>query len=145
MRKLLGLVKEHGFERIDALKADIEGAEDLALLPFMEEAPREPVAPAHDPGEQRARMAAQLRRPILQERGYERIPRPGANVVLRLPPSEPARRKSRARLTSSMRIALVESDLLGAHAAAEGHRLDAGGDGLRRTPLSRPGRDRARA
>ncbi len=39
VRKLLGLVKEHGFERIDALKADIEGAEDLALLPFMEEAP----------------------------------------------------------------------------------------------------------
>jgi len=39
VRKLLGLVKEHGFEPIDALKADIEGAEDLALLPFMEEAP----------------------------------------------------------------------------------------------------------
>ncbi len=31
MRKLLGLINEHGFERIDALKADIEGAEDLAL------------------------------------------------------------------------------------------------------------------
>jgi FkbM family methyltransferase len=40
MRRLLGLVQEHGFERIDALKADIEGAEDLALLPFFDEAPR---------------------------------------------------------------------------------------------------------
>jgi FkbM family methyltransferase len=40
VRKLLPLVREHGFERIDALKADIEGAEDLALIPFMEEAPR---------------------------------------------------------------------------------------------------------
>jgi FkbM family methyltransferase len=39
-RKLLGLVREHGFERIDALKADIEGAEDAARLPFFEEAPR---------------------------------------------------------------------------------------------------------
>jgi FkbM family methyltransferase len=40
VRTLLGLVRENGFERIDALKADVEGAEDLALLPFMEEAPR---------------------------------------------------------------------------------------------------------
>lgn len=40
MRKLLDLVQEHGFERIDALKADIEGAEDLALLPFFDAAPR---------------------------------------------------------------------------------------------------------
>ena len=40
MRTLLGLLREHGFERVDALKVDIEGAEDLALLPFFEQAPR---------------------------------------------------------------------------------------------------------
>ena len=40
MRPLLALVQEHGFERIDALKIDIEGAEDLALLPFFEQAAR---------------------------------------------------------------------------------------------------------
>lgn len=39
VRTLLALVRENGFERIDALKADVEGAEDLALLPFFEEAP----------------------------------------------------------------------------------------------------------
>jgi FkbM family methyltransferase len=39
-RKLLNLVQEHGFARIDALKADIEGAEDVALIPFFDEAPR---------------------------------------------------------------------------------------------------------
>jgi FkbM family methyltransferase len=39
VRTLLGLVRENGFERIDALKADVEGAEDLALLPFFEQAP----------------------------------------------------------------------------------------------------------
>ena len=38
-RTLLSLVREHGFDRIDALKADIEGAEDLALIPFFETAP----------------------------------------------------------------------------------------------------------
>lgn len=40
VRTLLGLIRESGFERIDALKADVEGAEDLALLPFFEQAPR---------------------------------------------------------------------------------------------------------
>lgn len=38
-RTLLSLVREHGFDRIDALKADIEGAEDLALIPFFETSP----------------------------------------------------------------------------------------------------------
>jgi FkbM family methyltransferase len=39
-RRLIDVLREHGFERIDALKADVEGAEDLALLPFFEEAPQ---------------------------------------------------------------------------------------------------------
>lgn len=40
-RKLLDVVAGHAFTRIDALKIDIEGAEDLALIPFLQEAPEE--------------------------------------------------------------------------------------------------------
>jgi FkbM family methyltransferase len=40
VRRLIDLVREAGFERIDAMKVDIEGAEDIALLPFFEEAPQ---------------------------------------------------------------------------------------------------------
>ena len=38
-RTLVGLLAERSFEHIDALKIDIEGAEDLALVPFFESAP----------------------------------------------------------------------------------------------------------
>lgn len=34
-------LQQYGFKRIDALKADLEGAEDRALVPFFEQAPRE--------------------------------------------------------------------------------------------------------
>lgn len=37
---LLDLVQSRGFSRIDALKADIEGSEDRALVPFFSSAPR---------------------------------------------------------------------------------------------------------
>lgn len=40
-RPLHALVRDAGFTAIDALKADIEGAEDLALMPFFASAPRE--------------------------------------------------------------------------------------------------------
>lgn len=38
--KLLSLVQKHRLPKIDALKIDIEGAEDKALVPFFTEAPR---------------------------------------------------------------------------------------------------------
>ncbi len=38
--KLLALVQKHQLPKIDALKIDIEGAEDKALIPFFAEAPR---------------------------------------------------------------------------------------------------------
>jgi FkbM family methyltransferase len=38
---LLELMDRHGVERADALKIDIEGAEDIALVPFFESCPRE--------------------------------------------------------------------------------------------------------
>jgi FkbM family methyltransferase len=40
VRRLIDLVREARFERIDAMKVDIEGAEDIALLPFFDEAPQ---------------------------------------------------------------------------------------------------------
>ncbi len=38
-KKLLTLVREEGYAKIDAIKLDIEGAEDLVLDPFLSEAP----------------------------------------------------------------------------------------------------------
>lgn len=38
-RTLLGLVEDEGLERIDAIKLDAEGAEDLILVPFLRDAP----------------------------------------------------------------------------------------------------------
>lgn len=40
IRPLLNMVTEAGFDRIDALKIDIEGFEDQALIPFFETAPK---------------------------------------------------------------------------------------------------------
>lgn len=39
-RTLLTLAREAALERIDALKIDVEGAEDLVLVPFLRDAPR---------------------------------------------------------------------------------------------------------
>jgi Methyltransferase FkbM domain len=123
VRTLLGLVEEHGFERIDALKADIEGAEDLAILPFMEQAPRSLwprlIILESTPREWRRNCVT-----CLEEMGYVRHPEAVDNVVLRLPP-ETAVEPTRASRVDAH--GLVERDLLGAQPAGEGHRLDAGG------------------
>jgi FkbM family methyltransferase len=39
-KTLLTLAREEGLERIDAIKIDIEGAEDLVLVPFFRDAPQ---------------------------------------------------------------------------------------------------------
>ncbi len=39
-KTLLTIAREEGFDHIDAIKLDIEGAEDLALAPFFSSAPR---------------------------------------------------------------------------------------------------------
>lgn len=39
-RRLDGLLKSHGFDRIDAMKIDVEGAEDRVLVPFFNESDR---------------------------------------------------------------------------------------------------------
>ncbi len=83
VRTLLALVREHGFERLDALKADIEGAEDLALLPFFEEAPRalwpRLVIIENNTREWRRDCIAEL-----VSRGYEKKLVSSGNVVLTL-------------------------------------------------------------
>ena len=40
-KTLLTLAREEGYKRIDAIKLDVEGAEDLVLDPFLNEAPSE--------------------------------------------------------------------------------------------------------
>jgi FkbM family methyltransferase len=40
-KTLLSIVRDEGFGRIDAIKLDVEGAEDLILEPFLRDAPRE--------------------------------------------------------------------------------------------------------
>jgi FkbM family methyltransferase len=39
-KKLLTLAREEGYAKIDAIKLDVEGAEDLVLDPFLSDAPR---------------------------------------------------------------------------------------------------------
>ncbi|TCT12683.1 FkbM family methyltransferase [Tepidamorphus gemmatus] len=38
-RTLLGLIEDEGLDHIDAIKIDVEGAEDLILIPFLRDAP----------------------------------------------------------------------------------------------------------
>jgi FkbM family methyltransferase len=73
-RSLASLAREEGFGAIDLLKLDIEGAEDLALEPFLTQEP-EPLWPrtlilAFSPGEWDADL-----RGLLDSRGYRRIGR----------------------------------------------------------------------
>lgn len=39
-RSLLSVIRDEGYSRVDAIKLDIEGAEDLVLEPFFRDAPR---------------------------------------------------------------------------------------------------------
>lgn len=79
-RTLIDLVREAGFSRIDALKADIEGAEDRAIIPFIEQAPSSLwpklfIIEDNRPEWQRDCFA------FLEHRGYRRISFRG-NVML---------------------------------------------------------------
>ncbi|SFL35877.1 FkbM family methyltransferase [Methylorubrum salsuginis] len=77
---LLSLCRSEGIERIDAIKLDVEGAEDLILEPFLREAPeslRPSLLIVEDGTEQ-----WQLDLPALLERyGYRRIARTRLNLV----------------------------------------------------------------
>jgi FkbM family methyltransferase len=82
-KTLLGLVREEGFGHIDAIKLDVEGAEDLILEPFFAEAPPElypPLIIVEDGSRQ-----WQIDLPGLLERhGYRQVLRTRLNFVFEL-------------------------------------------------------------
>ncbi len=88
-KKLLTLVREEGYAKIDAIKLDIEGAEDLVLDPFLSEAP-----PALWPRLiimefSLLRVGAQLEE-RLRALGYREILRTVENVAYELDREEPS-------------------------------------------------------
>ncbi len=82
VRRLIDLVREAGFTRIDAIKADIEGAEDRALLPFIEEAPESlwPQLFIIENGQSEWKRDCIA---FLEERGYRNVGGKSANTMLR--------------------------------------------------------------
>lgn len=84
-RTLLDLVTECGFTRIDALKADIEGAEDRALIPFIEQAPSY-LWPKLFIIEDNRREWARDCFSFLEDRGYRRIGGSSNVMLSRLSP-----------------------------------------------------------
>lgn len=80
---LLDLVQSRGFSRIDALKADIEGSEDRALVPFFSSAPKSLwprlMIVEHSPEDWQTDLIA-----VLHGIGYRQIGPVRANVVLEL-------------------------------------------------------------
>ncbi|WP_294532386.1 FkbM family methyltransferase [uncultured Rhodoblastus sp.] len=77
---LATLVREEGFGRIDAMKLDVEGAEDLVLEPFLSFEP-ETLWPralilAYSPGKWDVDLCA-----MLEERGYVRVLRTRVYVI----------------------------------------------------------------
>lgn len=77
---LLSLCRSEGIERIDAIKLDVEGAEDLILEPFLREAP-ESLRPALlivEDGTDQWQMDLPA---LLEGYGYRRIARTRLNLV----------------------------------------------------------------
>jgi FkbM family methyltransferase len=79
-KTLLGIVREEGFRRIDAIKLDVEGAEDLILEPFFQTAaealwPRL-VVMEKGTGKWTVDLPA-----ILAERGYREVRTTRTNIV----------------------------------------------------------------
>lgn len=80
-RTLLGLLRDHGFTEICALKIDVEGTEDAVLMPFLERAP-DSLLPRwllieDSSASWRTDVFAALR-----QRGYVELDRSKQNVVL---------------------------------------------------------------
>jgi FkbM family methyltransferase len=81
-RPLLAILREAGVTSIDALKIDVEGAEDLALAPFLREAPQELlpklVLIEDTRGQWRVDVFA-----LLEQRGYTAFRHSRQNVAFR--------------------------------------------------------------
>jgi FkbM family methyltransferase len=82
-RPLAAILDQNGISSIDALKIDIEGAEDLALAPFLQTAPRE-LLPGLVLIEDRPQDWSVDLYGLMQERGYVIAARSRQNAVLRL-------------------------------------------------------------
>lgn len=82
VRLLLDMITEAGLQRIDLLKADVEGFEDRAIIPFLEQAPSalkpELILLEENPGRWHRDLAA-----FLAANGYERIEKHQANGLWR--------------------------------------------------------------
>lgn len=85
---LLGLCAKQGVTKIDAIKLDVEGAEDLILFPFFDQAPRAlwPRLLLIENSEGRWRQDLQA---MLLGKGYRRKQIPSCNLVF-WRPAEPA-------------------------------------------------------
>jgi FkbM family methyltransferase len=79
-KTLLTLAREEGYARIDAIKLDVEGAEDLILDPFLSEAPRSLWPRLIIMEYTLLRAGAQLEE-RLRALGYREILRTGENVA----------------------------------------------------------------
>lgn len=87
-RTLLGLLNEESIDRIDALKIDVEGAEDLILAPFLQAAPRELLPRLFIIENARHRWQIDCIA-LLEEAGYRRIATTRLNLVLSRDPVQP--------------------------------------------------------
>jgi hypothetical protein len=82
-KTLLTLAREEGFERIDAIKLDVEGAEDIILEPFFAEAPVElyPKLLVIEDGTRQWQADLPM---LLVAKGYRQIARTRLNFVFEL-------------------------------------------------------------
>jgi FkbM family methyltransferase len=80
-RTLINLLRDEGIDRIDALKIDVEGAEDLILKPFLAEAPAKllPRLVVIENARDRWQTDCIL---LLERAGYRQIAQTRLNVVL---------------------------------------------------------------
>ncbi|MGD9501048.1 MAG: FkbM family methyltransferase [Methyloceanibacter sp.] len=85
---LVDLAARHGLTRIDAIKIDVEGAEDLILFPFFASAP-EALWPRLLLIENSADQWRRDCRAMLLERGYRRRKIPSRNLVFWRPAPSP--------------------------------------------------------
>lgn len=96
---LLGLVEAEGFTRLDAVKLDVEGAEDLILYPFFRDAPPELYPSLLILEDKRVQWQIDLSR-LLEGRGYRLIVRSRLNLVFELDAGAAAKAPAAARAAS---------------------------------------------
>lgn len=80
-RTLLELLQDEGFDHVDAIKLDVEGAEDLILEPFLQEAPRHLLPRLLILEDGSGRWQVDLVK-LLQDNGYRLAERTRLNFIL---------------------------------------------------------------